>query len=533
MNLRFITKNYAVSPQIMPNDIERIAKDGFAGIVCLRPDGEEPGQPSAAELGVAAEKAGLQFALIPVRSGTTPDSHSVNAMRRALLEMSGVDGTGKVLGYCRSGKRAADIFELAQGAREEAAAPTQSYDVVILGGGAAGIATAASLLKRRSDLTIAIVEPSGDHYYQPGWTLVGGGVFSQEQTRRSEVTLIPKEANWIREAVVSFAPESNGVTLSNGAKLHYRALVVALGIKLDWAAIPGLAETLGKNGVTSNYRYDLAPYTWKLVQELQHGTAIFTQPPMPIKCAGAPQKAVYLSCDAWRRRGVDKDIAVEFDVAGPSLFGVAAFVPALMNYIRRYKVDLELKSKLVAVDGPKGIATFERVREGGTETVERKFEMLHVVPPQVAPDVVRESKLAGKDGFVTVDPATLRHVTYDNIFALGDVAGTSNAKTAAAARKQAPVVAHNVVATLAHRAPNAEYDGYGGCPLTVERGKIVLAEFGYGGKLMPSLPKWLLNGEKPTRLAWFLKEKVMPALYWYAMLKGREIMVKPKYKTGG
>ncbi|AQS88595.1 oxidoreductase [Neoasaia chiangmaiensis NBRC 101099] len=524
MKPRFLSERYAVAGQLTLADVEAAKAEGFRGIVCLRPDGEEAGQPTAAEIGVAAEKAGLEFVYIPVRSGTTPNADGVNAMRRALDTIQ-----GKVLGYCRSGKRAEDIYELAKASRPEAP-KTRRFDVVIAGGGAAGISTAASLLKRRPGTTVAIIDPANEHYYQPGWTLVGAGVFTPEQTRRTEVSVIPKAANWIRETVTGFDPDHRQVLLGDGSSVEYSVLVVALGLKLDWNGIEGLAETLGKNGVTSNYRYDLAPYTWKLVQELRQGTALFTQPPMPIKCAGAPQKAMYLSCDEWTRRGVKGAIEVEFDTCTPGLFGVADYVPALMEYIRRYNIALHTKSRLVKVDGAKRIATFERTSDTGTTIIERAFDMLHVVPPQTAPDVVRESVLAGDGGWVSVDPATLRHTRYDDVFALGDVAGTSNAKTAAAVRKQAPVVAENVVATLGARAVNAIYDGYGACPLTVEKGRIVLAEFAYGGKLMPSFPKWLLDGTKPTRLAWFLKEKVMPPLYWLGMLRGHELMVKPGHK---
>lgn len=75
---------------------------------------------------------------------------------------------------------------------------------------------------------------------------------------------------------------------------------------------------------------------------------------------------------------------------------------------------------------------------------------------------------------------------------------------------------------------HAKYDGYGSCPLTVERGKIVLAEFTYGGKVAPSFPKWLIDGTKPSLLAWYLKERVLPPLYWDAMLKGREWLAQPQ-----
>lgn len=400
-----------------------------------------------------------------------------------------------------------------------------THEVVIVGGGASGIATASSMLKRRPGLDIAIVEPNDHHDYQPGWTMVGGGIFAAPSTRHSMASVMPRQVRWLRHAAVSFQPEDNQVTLADGTTVNYQILVVAAGIRLAWEKIEGLEDTLGKNGVTSNYRYDTAPYTWELVQKLNTGRAVFSQPPIPIKCAGAPQKAMYLSCDAWRRRGVLRDIDVEFRNAGAVLFGVKDYVPALMEYIGKYGINLKLGQTLVAVDGPAKEAIFKT--EAGEETV--AFDMLHVVPPQVAPQFVADSPLANPEsGFVDIDKFTLRHVRYPNIFGLGDAGSTPNAKTAAAARKQAPIVAVNALAALDGRAPVAEYDGYGSCPLTVERGKIVLAEFGYDGKLLHSFPNWLIDGTKPRRLSWLLKSKALPWVYWNGMLKGHEWMVAPK-----
>jgi sulfide:quinone oxidoreductase len=406
-----------------------------------------------------------------------------------------------------------------------------TYDFVIIGGGAAGIATAASLLQRNAKVTIAIVDPATDHYYQPGWTMVGAGVFTQEQTRKAEADVMPKGVEWIRLPAIGIDPDRNAIELGDGGTITYRVLIVAPGLRLAWEKIDGLPQALGRNGVTSNYRYDLAPYTYQLVKGLRQGRALFSQPPMPIKCAGAPQKAMYLSCDIWREGGVLPAIDVEFHNAGAVLFGVATYVPALMEYVERYGIDLQLESNLVAVDGDRRIATFERKQDGSSQRIEREFDMLHVVPPQVSHDVVAKSALAAASGFVEVDEATLRHKRYDNVFALGDAAGTSNAKTAAAVRKQAPVVAVNALAALDGKPLVADYDGYGSCPLTVERGKIVLAEFGYGGKLLPSFPSWLVDGTRPTRAAWFLKKRMLPWIYWQAMLKGREWMVAP-HETG-
>lgn len=520
MDIKPLNERIGVSPQISLAEIPAIAAQGYKAIICNRPDGEDADQPAAAEIGEAARKAGLDFAYVPAVSGAIAPAN-VDEMARALASLP-----APILAYCRTGARSTRLYEMAS-AKHHAKGQSRAHDVVIVGGGSAGIATAASLLKRNSRLDIAVIEPSDLHYYQPGWTFVGAGVFDAEFTRRTEARVMPKEVTWIKASAADFAPEENKVILSDGTEVAYRVLVACPGIKLDWDAIPGLGETLGKNGVTSNYSYELAPYTNRLVKEMKGGRALFTQPPMPIKCAGAPQKAMYLSCHRWEKAGILKDIDVQFHTAGAVLFGVPVYVPALMEYVERYGAHLNFESRLVAIDGPARVATFEQKRGDAVTRVEERFDMIHVVPPQVAPDFVRESPLAAASGFIEVNEATLQHPRYPNVFALGDACSASNAKTMAAARKQAPVVAVNVIAALKGEAPVADYDGYGSCPLTVEAGKIVLAEFGYGGKLLPSFPNWLIDGTRPSRLSWLLKDTILPPVYWHGMLKGREWMVKP------
>ncbi|MBS9475508.1 bifunctional protein tyrosine phosphatase family protein/NAD(P)/FAD-dependent oxidoreductase [Ancylobacter radicis] len=554
MTPKQITPEFSATPQIDAVAVAEAEAAGFTTIICTRPDGEEDGQPSAGELARLATALDMRFVHIPITPGTFTDA-DIAAMRGALDEAE-----GPVLGYCRSGARAATLWGLAEAGRREPeeilflaeragfdlsaqrerlsrtaarkAAPggtAKTYDVVIVGGGAAGIATAASLLKRRATLDIAIVEPAEFHFYQPGWTMVGAGVFQPETTRHRMESVIPCGVTWIRQGAASFLPDAKEVALADGSHIGYRILVAATGLRLAWEAVPGLAESLGTHGVTSNYRYDLAPYTFRLASTMKPGRALFTQPAMPIKCAGAPQKAMYLSCDIWRSAGILGGMQVEFHNAGGVLFGVPAYVPALMTYVERYGIDLNFGSTLVAVDGPGRMATFERKgADGEVERIERGFDMLHAVPPQKPLDVIAGSPLAGAGGWIEVDPATLRHVRYPDIFALGDATNTPNAKTAAAARNQAPVVAVNVLAALKGQAPVAYYNGYGSCPLTVERGKIVLAEFGYGGALLPTFPRWVLDGTRPTRRAWFLKDRMLPPIYWHAMLKGREWLCRPK-----
>ena len=554
MNFKKIAPDLSVSAQITAQDVGIAAAQGFRSIIINRPDGEADDQPSSEEIKESAQRSGLEVIYMPVISGKVEDSDA-DAFAKALIELP-----APILAYCRTGTRSITLWALSQAGHLSkgailktamdadydlsalspriAQAETKSgqsqhraitHDVIVIGGGAAGLATASSILKRKSNADIAVIEPRDQHYYQPGWTLVGGGVFKREQTERQMRSVMPKGVKWIRTACDGFDPENNEVILEDGTRIGYKVLVVAPGLKLNWDAIEGLNKTLGKNGVTSNYLFDMAPYTWELISSMRSGRALFTQPPMPIKCAGAPQKAMYLACDAWKRRGVLNNIEVEFHNAGGALFGVSEYVPALMKYIEKYNVDLCFNENLVAVDGEAKKAHFDVTDSSGEVKREaRDFDMIHVCPPQTAHDFMKNSPLTNEAGWTDVSGETLQHTKYGNIFGLGDGSSTPNAKTAAAVKKQAPVAAHNVIRVLNGEAPNAVYNGYGSCPLTVERGKIVLAEFSYGGKLDPTLPNWLLDGTKPTSAAWFLKEKMLPWIYFDQMLKGDEFMAKPK-----
>ncbi|MEI4234636.1 TIGR01244 family sulfur transferase [Roseovarius sp. D22-M7] len=555
MQVNNVTEALSVSPQITPQDVTKIRDAGFRAIICNRPDAEGADQPNFEEIETAAKAAGIEAHYLPVTSGMVQDSDAA-AFGQALMELP-----GPVLAYCRTGTRSATLWSLTEakrrplseilaatkaagfdmtgvarrivnGGKTPTASGDAAFDIVIVGGGAGGIAVAASLKSRKPDLEIALIDPTDIHYYQPGWTMVGGGIFEPAETAKTMGSLIPRGVHWIKSAVAAFEPQDNAVILDGCRVVKYDRLVVCPGLKLDWSAIDGLEDTLGRNGVTSNYRYDLAPYTWQLVQSVKAGRAIFTQPPMPIKCAGAPQKALYLSADHWCRNGALGSIDIHFCNAGGVLFGVKDYVPALQSYMDKYNASLDFFHNLVAVDGPARLATFEvKKPDRDPERVTMKFDMLHVCPPQTAPDFIRVSPLADASGWVDVDQATLRHKRHDNIWSLGDVMNAPNAKTAAAARKQAPVVADNLVADLEGRAAVAQYDGYGSCPLTVERGKIVLAEFGYGGVMKPSFPKFVVDGTKPSRLAWLLKEKMLPPIYWKAMLRGHEWLARPEKIT--
>jgi len=386
--------------------------------------------------------------------------------------------------------------------------------VAVVGGGAAGATTAALLKSAQPDLDIAIIEPSEHHYYQPAWTLVGGGAYDVARTRRRTADCLPAGVTWIRDRVDAFAPEQNRLALASGGTIEYRYLVVAAGLQLDWHKIEGLEATLGRNGVSSNYRYDLAPYTWECLRGLRGGEALFTQPAMPIKCAGAPQKILYLAADHCRRKGIAA--GMHFFTPGPAMFGIPFYSQALDKVVAHYGIQPHFGHNLVAVDGPGKRAIFEVGAGDEKRRVELGFDLLHVVPPQSAPDFIKASPLADASGWMSVDKHSLRHTSYENVFGLGDCTTTPNSKTAAAVRAQAPVVVANLLHALRGKGETQRYDGYASCPLTTSRGRIMLAEFLYDGVVAPSFP---FDPRIPRRFYWWLKKYYLPFLYW-RMLKG-------------
>ena len=392
------------------------------------------------------------------------------------------------------------------------------FQVLIIGGGNAGISTSAQLLRKKKDLQIAIIEPSEYHYYQPAWTLVGAGVFNVDKTIRREATVIPKNVKWIKDAAAFFRPEENKVITTEGNTYTYEYLVVAPGIQLNWDGVKGLKETIGKNGVTSNYSFQYAPYTYECLRNIKPGdTILFTAPSTPVKCGGAPQKVMYMTADYLRKKGILKDVTLEFVSGGSMLFGVKKYAVVLQKMVDKYGLTLHFKHDLVEIDAEKKQATFKVINGWGDVKVTKKFDMIHVTPPQSAPDFISQSPLADTKGWIDVDKYSLQHTKYKNIFALGDATNTPNAKTGAAVRKQVPVLVANLIELIKNKPMTGKYSGYGSCPLTVGYGKLVLAEFGYDNKIMETFP---FDQAKPRWSMWMLKKYILPWLYWHKILKG-------------
>ena len=394
----------------------------------------------------------------------------------------------------------------------------EHHKVLIVGGGTGGIVVAARLRRAGID-DVTVVEPSSSHYYQPLWTLVGGGRCPASVTVRPEADVMPEGVTWVHEAAAGADPAAQTVTTQSGRTLHYDYLVMAPGIQLDFDKVPGLTEALGQRGVSSNYRFDLAPRTWEFIRDLRGGTALFTMPAGPIKCAGAPQKIAYLAADWWRAQGVLDRTRVILVLPTAAMFSQPDWAKVLEGVATGYGIEVRKESQLTEVDGAANRAVIADTKAGTKETID--YDILHATPPQSAPDWVKATPLADPAspfGYVRVDKHTLQSPDWPNVFALGDASSLPTSKTGAAIRKQAPILAANLLAAMHGQPLSGHYNGYTSCPLVTSRNRMLLAEFDYDFKRTPSIP--LINTLKPRYDMWLLKRYGLPALYWNLMVKG-------------
>jgi sulfide:quinone oxidoreductase len=393
--------------------------------------------------------------------------------------------------------------------------------VVIIGNGTAGIMMSARL--RRKGIPTTIIGPSEFHYYQPFWTLVGAGVAKKESTQKRTEEVMPKGVEWIKDIVKSIQPTENQLETGSGKKVSYDYLVVCPGLQTRFDMIEGLEGGIDYPGISSIYTYDTVDSVWDNIRNFKGGKAIFTKPATAIKCGGAPQKIMYLAESYFRRNQVRDKSEVHFFDSGKSIFGVESFKKTLEAIISSRKIQAHFCHVLKAVDPEKKEVSFSVMEDGKEASVYKtNYDFLHVVPPMVPPALIKESGLSGGEGqdWMEVNIETLQSSKYENIFGLGDVVKLPTAKTGAAIRKQAPIVVNNI---LSHwdKMPEGQfekYNGYSSCPLVTDYGKVVLAEFGYNNKVLPSFP--LIDMAKERFSMWILKTKVLPVLYWKLMLKG-------------
>ncbi len=413
----------------------------------------------------------------------------------------------------------------------------KNHQVLIIGGGTAGIMVAAQLHRANPKLDIGLIEPDETHYYQPAWTLVGANTYDYDKTARPMESLIPDGVNWIKEYAETIDPSANKVVTKGGNEFSYDYLVVCPGLKIDTSLVEGLTEAIDKGVICSNYTK--STHTWEVLKNFKGGTALFTQPTTPIKCGGAPQKIMYLADDYFRKSGVRGKSEVVFATPGTIIFGVKEIAKTLMEVVDRKDINLRFGYELVKVDGGNQIAWYKmaahekeynakkiKISKDG-DLVGIHFDMMHLAPPQTSPDFIKKSPLSSDSGWLSVDSKTMQHTKYQNVFGLGDVAELPTAKTGAAIRKQAPIVVSNILKLIESGSiTQKEYNGYSSCPLVTGYGKMVLAEFDYDNNFTPD-PKLkqmlIFDSSKEHWRLWMLKKYMLPYLYWNKMMKGIDV----------
>lgn len=411
------------------------------------------------------------------------------------------------------------------------------HQILIIGGGTAGIMVAAQLLRQKNAKDVAIIEPADTHFYQPAWTLVGAGTYDYDKTARPMSSVMPKGATWIQDKATGFDPVNNSVSTATNGAITYDYLVVAPGLAYDFSLVPGLGDVMDKGVVCSNYTDP--KHTWDVIKNFKGGTALFTQPTTPIKCGGAPQKIMYLAENHFRKSGVKKKTDIVFATAGTVIFGVKEIAATLMKVIDRKDINVRYGYQLKKVDGANRIAWYgfaDHQKEYNHKDVKTEkdgdltgihYDMLHTAPPSVAPKFIQDSPLVNDAGWLNVDHQTMQHNKYPNIFGLGDVAALPTAKTGAAIRKQVPIVVDNIDLLMKHdKMGSKAYNGYSSCPLVTDYGKMVLAEFDYNNNFTPDpkLKQMLISdSSKEHWRLWMLKKYGLPYLYWNKMMKGLDV----------
>ncbi|PWN49521.1 FAD/NAD(P)-binding domain-containing protein [Violaceomyces palustris] len=405
---------------------------------------------------------------------------------------------------------------------------SSSHKVVVVGGGAAGMAVSHQLLRTSSfkQGDIAVIDPSEWHHYQPGWTLVGAGLKTKEELRRPLKSLLDPQLKHYQSEVSAFKPDDNLLTTSDGRTISYEHLVVVPGISINYGAVKGLQEALQDSDslVSSIYGYDTCDKVFNTISKLKKGKAIFTQPAGLIKCAGAPQKAMWLALDHWKSQGLynpsnpeKSAISIDFATGMPVMFGVPKYNAVLEAMRKERGVGGLFEHNLVAIEDGGRTAVFSK----GGEQVRKEFDLMHVTPPMGARPFVKESPLADAAGLVDVDQHTTRHKKYANVWSIGDASSLPTSKTAAAITAEAPVLVRNLTLAMSGKEPDASYDGYTSCPLLTEYGKVLLAEFKYGGQPKETFGNLFGIDQGTPRTAFYhLKKDFFPWVYYQSYVKG-------------
>jgi sulfide:quinone oxidoreductase len=342
--------------------------------------------------------------------------------------------------------------------------------VVVLGGGTGGLVAARRL--RRSLAAgdrVVLVDRSPTFRFAPSFLWVMTGARRPEQVSRDRHRLRRAGVEVLQAEVLGIDPAHRTVKTSQ-AELGFDRLVVALGAELAPEALPGFVEA-----AHNVYTLEGAAGARDALGRLDGGRLAVVVSRLPYKCPAAPYEAAFLAEALLRRRGVRDRTTIDLytpepypmPTAGPVLGGALAAMLAARG------ITLHPQQPVERVDPAAG----ELVLASGDRA---GYDLLLGVPPHRPPEVLRASGLAADGGFVPVDPQRLA-TTAEGVHAVGDATAIPIAggkllpKAGVFAEAQAAVVAANLAAELAGRAPTARFDGTGACFVELGDGRAAFA----------------------------------------------------------
>ncbi len=326
----------------------------------------------------------------------------------------------------------------------------EHHEVLIVGGGNAGISLAARLLRDGAS-DVAVVAPQPVHRYRPLLNYVSAGEASMADLDRPMQDVLPAGCRWIQDSVVAVDPAVSTVRTRAGRTLRWSTLVLCPGMVEDWAATPGLQAAYLDGWAVSSYVPSAAPQVWPRLTALRSGSVLFSVPPEPAPCAPTALKPLLMACDHWQRAGVLADIDVRLVLPEATATGLPAADERLESILASYGVEVLREARITEVD-PDGRAVTVATPTG--PRVLGDLDVAHAVPHYRAPQWIAGSGLAADQapGLVDIDPGTLRHRRHASIWALGDAADLRTRSSGGGLRRQVDILAKNIAAAARRQA---------------------------------------------------------------------------------
>lgn len=407
--------------------------------------------------------------------------------------------------------------------------------IVIVGGGLAGISTAARLKNRLDNPDITIIEPEPlSASYQRGLTLVAAGIWDISQIQYNRDDKIPHGIKLIKGRATSFDPQNNTLTVDNKDLIAYKQLILATGVALNYAGIKGLSSSitsftkntdllknsgLTKNGLHSIFFRDGASATWRAIQQLiqkakTHTSttklqAIFTHPNTEINCESASINIMYLVHSRLIEAKVRDKITMIYNTSSTNLHNVIEFHDAILKQFKQKNFIYNYSHNLFEINPENKVAIFEKYSQLDTknEKIEMAYDFIHITPPMKEHNEITTSPLGSLKDQTLMNKETLQHVKFKNVWAIESSSVSAKHK----------VLVDNIISHMQNKNSSSKYTGYKAESFITNMGTAMLAEYDWSMKQQPSFP---LNPMQARWIWWLMELYICKTTTISGMMKG-------------